>query len=330
VSTRDVEPDASTRVRDSAAVPAPEEAPDESTVYDELSDVVEAQVSALAGQVPAPIPIRRRRRGTLFWLAVAWLVVVAFAAITASLLPIDDPNEIVIADKIADPGESGHLLGADGLGRDILSRLVFGARVSLIISIGVVSLGMLIGGTLGMVVGYFRGWLETIIMAILDILLAFPALILLLGLVAFVGQSLMAITLVIAFLSIPYYTRVSRATTLAVSQREFVLAAKAMGATHRRIIFREILPNVLLPIMAFGLVSLGVIIVLEGSLAFLNLSVARPAATWGSMIAEGKRHLSDTVHVALFPSLAMFLTVLSLNFVGDTLRSRYDVRESAL
>ena len=132
------------------------------------------------------------------------------------------------------------------------------------------------------------------------------------------------------FLSIPFYTRVARAVTLAISQREFVLAAKAMGARHRRIVFREIMPNVILPVLALGLVSLGVIIVLEGTLAFLNLSVERPTATGGAMIAEGKRHLNDTHHVPLFPSLARFLTVLSINFVGDRLRSRFDVRESAL
>jgi peptide/nickel transport system permease protein len=154
--------------------------------------------------------------------------------------------------------------------------------------------------------------------------------VLLLALVAFVGQSLLAITLVVGFLSVPTYARVARATTLAVAQRDYVLAARALGATDRRIVVGEILPNVILPLAAFGLVALGVVIVLEGSLAFLNLSVKAPDPTWGSMIAEGRRHLDRTTHLALVPSVVMFLTVLAVNFVGDALRSRFDVKGSSL
>ncbi len=167
-------------------------------------------------------------------------------------------------------------------------------------------------------------------MALVDVILAFPGLVLLLALVAYVGQNLRVIATVIGLLSIPVYTRVARANTLSTAQREFVLAASALGATNRRILAREILPNVILPVLAFGLIAMGVIIVLEGALALLGLSVELPQATWGGMISEGKRHLHETVHVALLPSLVMFLTVLSLNLVGDTLRTRLDVRESGL
>jgi peptide/nickel transport system permease protein len=329
VSTRDTEHrsdasvDAGTTVEGRAgASPEPDE------IVEAYPGAADTEIAALAGTPAAAPRGRRKKKGILFWAALVWIVLVVVSAITATVLPIADPNEIDITNKVARPGEDGYLLGADGLGRDILARLMYGARVSLIISVSAVTIGTLVGGTLGMTVGYFRGWLETVIMALVDILLAFPGLVLLLFLVAVRGQSLPTITVVIGFLSIPVYTRVARATTLAVAQREFVLAAKAMGATHRRVIFREIMPNVVLPVAAFGLVALGVIIVLEGTLAFLNLSVQPPDATWGSMIAEGKRHLQDTIHVALMPSLAMFLTVLSLNFVGDSLRSRFDVRES--
>jgi peptide/nickel transport system permease protein len=181
-----------------------------------------------------------------------------------------------------------------------------------------------------MVAGFFRGWFETTLMAIINVILAFPGLVLLLVLLAYVGQSLGVISLVIGFLSIPVYTRVARANTLAIAQREFVLAAFTMGATRRRLLFREIAPNVILPVAAFGLVAMGIVIVLEGSLAFLGLSVEAPTATWGGMIAEGKRHLTGAPHVALIPSTTMFLTVLSLNFVGDALRRRFDVREANL
>ena len=205
---------------------------------------------------------RRKGAGILFYACLGWIVLIVLVAITAPWLPIPDPNAIDIPAKEAPPLSAGHLLGTDGLGRDVLSRLAYGARVSLTISVSAVGVGIVIGGTLGMVVGYFRGKLETVVMAGTDIILAFPGLVLLLALIAFVGQSLTAITLVIGFLSIPIYARVARAATLAVSQREYVLAAGLMGARTRRILFREIMPNVILPVAAFGLIALGVVIVL--------------------------------------------------------------------
>ncbi len=294
---------------------------------------IRASTFGTATAITEPASTRRRRRpgaGALYWVCLGWLVVVVFSAVTASWLPLPDPNAIDILAKQAPLLTSGHPLGTDGLGRDILSRLAFGARVSLIISVSAVGVGILIGGTLGMVVGYFRGKLETTVMAGVDIILAFPGLVLLIALVAFIGQSLLSVTLVIGFLSIPIYARVARAVTLSVSQREYILAAGLIGARTRRILFREIMPNVILPVAAFGLIALGVVIVLEGSLAFLGLSVQAPTATWGSMIFEGKRYLNDSVHVALVPAVVMFLTVLSLNLVGDALRSRFDVREANL
>lgn len=286
--------------------------------------------SGVAPLTPGPAGRRRRGRGVVYWFCLSWLGLVVLAALAANWLPLPDPDAIDIINKQAPPFSEGHLLGTDGLGRDILSRLAYGARVSLVISVAAVGVGIIVGGTLGMVVGYFRGRLETGVMAVIDVILAFPGLVLLLALVAFVGQSLLAITIVIGFLSIPVYTRVARAATLAVSQREYVLAAGLMGGKTTRILFREIMPNVILPVAAFGLIALGVVIVLEGSLAFLGLSVEAPAATWGSMIAEGKRHLDQAIHIALIPSVVMFLTVLSLNLVGDVLRSRFDVREANL
>jgi peptide/nickel transport system permease protein len=297
--------------------------------------LADAGTSALADMaVPVaggPVPAGRRRgRGVVFWLATGWLVFVVVVAITAPWLPIPDPEDQDLANRLAPPFTEGHLLGTDGLGRDVLSRLAFGARVSLIISLAAVSIGTVVGGSVGMAIGYARGRVDALVMWGLNVVLAFPGLVLLLGLVAFVGQSLTAITLVVGFLSVPTYARVARGATLAVSQREYVQAARALGASPRRILVREILPNVALPVVAFGLVALGVVIVLEGSLAFLGLSVKAPDPTWGSMIAEGRRHLEQTSHLALVPSIVMFLTVLSVNFVGDALRSRFDVREASL
>jgi peptide/nickel transport system permease protein len=273
---------------------------------------------------------RRRGQGVLFWLAAGWLGLVVVVAITASWLPLAAPEDQDLANRLAGPFTAGHLLGTDGLGRDVLSRLAFGAQVSVIISVSAVSIGMVVGGAIGLAVGFVRGWVDSVTMWAVNVVLAFPGLVLLLGLVAFVGQSLTAITLVVGFLSVPIYARVARATTLAVSQREYVLAARVLGARKRRIMVEEILPNVVPPLAAFALVALGVVIVLEGSLAFLGLSVEAPNPTWGSMIAEGRQHLSTTTHLAFIPSVVMFLTVLAVNFVGDVLRSRFDVKESAL
>ncbi|MHA6627263.1 ABC transporter permease [Pseudonocardia sichuanensis] len=275
---------------------------------------------------PGP-PRTRRRHGVVFWCAVAWLVLIGVFAAFAEWLPVADPETLSV-EAMLQPPSGEHLLGTDGTGRDILARIVHGARVSVVVSLAAVSVGLVVGGTLGIVVGFFRGRAETFVMAAVDVILAFPGLVLLLALVAFVGQSLVAISLVIGFLSIPVYARVARANTLSVAQREFVLAARAMGAKPLRLLVSEVLPNVVLPLLAYALVATGVIVILEGSLAFLGLSVPPPAPTWGSMIAEGKRHLETSPHVAAIPAVVMFLTVLSLNLVGDRLRGRFDVREA--
>lgn len=284
-----------------------------------------AASSAYVDEVP-----RRRlggKYGIVFWIAVVWLGLVLFSAAFAQWLPLKDPNELN-ASRMLERPNSDNWLGTDGLGRDIFSRIIHGARVSVVVSLAAVSIGLLVGGIIGMSAGFFRGRLETFVMACVDVVLAFPGLVLLLALVAYVGQNLTAIAAVIGFLSIPVYTRVARANTLAVSNREFILAARAMGATKKRLLFSEVLPNVILPLLAYALLAMGVIVVLEGTLAFLGLSVQPPTATWGGMIAEGKRHLRAAAYIALIPAFVMFLTVLSLNLVGDRFRSRFDVREA--
>lgn len=274
---------------------------------------------------------KKGRLGVLFFFSLAWLSLVIFWALFADFLPIPDPNAQTVSSSRTPPFTDGYFLGTDGLGRDIYARIVHGARVSVIISVSAVATGMIVGGTLGLMAGYLRGRFESLVMGAVNTLLAFPGLILLLALVTLVGQNLLAVTAAVAFLSIPIYTRVSRATTLAVSQREYVLAAKALGAKPRRILFREIAPNVALPVAAFGLIALGTIIILEGALAFLGLSVQPPQATWGSMIAQGRRFFSDgDYYLTLIPALALFFTVFALNYVGDSLRNRFDVREAQL
>jgi len=223
-----------------------------------------------------------------------------------------------------------HWLGTDGLGRDELSRLIHGARISLMVGLCAPIIGLIIGGALGMLTGYFRGRFESIVVGSMDVLLAFPPLILALAVTAFLGQSILNLTFILGVLGIPAFMRVARAATLTLARREFVIAAQALGATHARILLRELLPNVILPLFAFFLLAVAVTIVVEGALSFLGLGVPPPISSWGTMIGEGRESLDVAPRLAFLPAAAMFLTVLSFNLVGDTLRALTDPRQGAL
>lgn len=264
--------------------------------------------------------------GKLFWLAVGWLVIVVLCAFLGWLLPLADPNRVNPSAAMDPVLTKGHLLGTDALGRDILARCIAGARVSVFISIVAVSAGLIFGGIIGTAAGFFRGWFEKFVVALTNILLSFPSLILLLGVIGMVGPSLKSITSVIAILSVPAYIRFSRAGALALSEAGYVEAARMIGTKPMSIIRRELLPNVAPTLFTYALLGLGGIIVVEGTLAFLGLSVPPPTATWGGMIAEGKNELDRSLHVAVVPSIVMFLTVLSLNLVGDGMRRHFDIR----
>jgi len=272
---------------------------------------------------------RRRRVGGLFIASLIWIALVALGAIFADLLPIPSPTDMDMLGKRALPSAE-HWLGNDVLGRDVFSRLIYGGRISLTVGLLAPVLGVTIGGALGLLAGYFRGRLETFITGGVDVLLAFPPLVFALAVTAYLGQSIANITLVIGVLGIPAFTRVARAVTLSLSEREFVTAARALGATHSRIILRELLPNVALPLVAFFLLGVAVTIVVEGALSFLGLGVPPPAPSWGSMIGEGRESLDIAPWLAFLPALFMFLTVLAFNVVGDTLRALTDPRPGAL
>ncbi|MGY3696793.1 peptide/nickel transport system permease protein [Bradyrhizobium sp. USDA 3240] len=275
-------------------------------------------------------PVRRRRRlGMLFWCAIAWMVLVFAVAIFADLLPLPSPTDMDMLERRA-PFSAEHWLGTDGLGRDELSRLIYGARISLIVGLCAPMIGVTIGGALGMLAGYFRGRFESFVVGSMDVLLAFPPLILALAVTAYLGQSIFNLTCILGVLGIPAFMRVARAATLTLARREFVIAAQALGATHARILLRELLPNVLLPLLAFFLLGVAVTIVVEGSLSFLGLGVPPPISSWGSMIGEGRESLDVAPRLAFIPAIAMFLTVLSFNLIGDTMRALTDPRQGAL
>ena len=273
-------------------------------------------------------PRRSRRIGLLFWCALVWIGVVAAAAILAGWLPVPSPTDMDIFARRKGPSAL-HWLGTDGLGRDVLARLIFGARISLTVGLAAPVIGLVAGGALGLLAGYFRGRFETLVTGAADVVLAFPPLILALAVTAFMGQSVLNLTLVLGFLGIPAFTRVARAATLTFGAREFVTAARALGAGHARILLKELLPNVALPLGAFFLLAVAVTIVAEGALSFLGLGVPPPAPSWGVMIGEGRESLEVAPALAFVPAVAMFLTVLSFNLVGDTLRALTDPRQGA-
>jgi peptide/nickel transport system permease protein len=286
-------------------------------------------MAALDVEVEPAAAIPARRGGPAFWLAIAWIAIVVAAAIAADWLPLSSPSDMDLLARRAGPS-ADHWLGADGLGRDLLSRLVFGARISLTVGLIAPLLGLVIGGGLGMLAGYFRGRFETLVVGGIDVLLAFPPLVLALAITTYLGQSVLNITITLGILSIPSLTRVARAATLTFSQREFVTAARALGAGHGRILMRELLPNIALPLIVFFLLAVAVIIVVEGALSFLGLGVPPPAPSWGGMIAEGRDSLDTAPSIAFLPAGAMFLTVLAFNIVGDRLRALTDPRQGAL
>lgn len=276
----------------------------------------------------------KKRLGLTFWISTAWVSLITLLALLAPLLTslgvIADPKKTFPGASRQAPS-AAHWFGTDILGRDLLSRIIWGARVSLTVGVAAILLGLLIGGTVGLIAGYFKGRLEGVMMGAMDVLLAFPALLLALAIVTFTqDRSLKTVVVAIGIVSIPPIARLVRAATLVFSQREFVTASRALGAGNTRIIGREILPNVVLPVLSFSIIGVAVAIVAEGGLAFLGLSVAPPTATWGGMINEGRSALETEPYIVLIPCFVLFLTVLSLNLAGDRLREYFDVKEGGL
>jgi peptide/nickel transport system permease protein len=277
---------------------------------------------------PAASVVARSRRGLPAGVVVAlvWLTLVTLAAIFADLLPLPGYQAPAAPPRTGPFQDWDVPLGTDGLGRDILSRLVYGARASLAVSLVAVSVGVVIGGAAGLVAGFYRGGVDRVAQVFADTILAMPALVLLLALAALFNPSLTTLIGGLTVVSIPAIFRIARANTMRFVSAEFVLMARALGARTRRILGRELLPNVAIPVAAYTFLVVAVLIVAEGSLSFLGLGIPPPTPTWGGMIASGQRELDKHPYMVLFPSVVMFATVFSLNVVGDWLRGRLDVR----
>ena len=268
-------------------------------------------------------------------LCAGWLAVIVLGAVFADLVPgLQDPNYQGFLFGTAEtnaPSSWKHLLGTDNNSRDILARIVYGGRVSLVVSGAAVLVGTVFGMLFGCFVGYVRGRADAVVMSGVDVILAFPGLVLLLTVVTLLERrDLVVIATVVAFLSIPPYTRVARAQALAVSRREFVLAAEAIGTRKRTILFREVIPNCLPGCLGYALVNAAVIILLEGALAFLGLSVQPPTASWGNMVNAARADIQINFWPVVWPSLALVFTVFSLNNVGDFIRRSRAVRSAAI
>jgi peptide/nickel transport system permease protein len=291
--------------------------------YEELKGVNDPAIVA-----DAP----RAGLGLVFWISFGWVALMILLAVGASILPLKNPDfqdytAVNVAPSIH------HLLGTDDLGRDLLSRIIFGSRVSFVIGFASVGIALVIGGTLGLLAGYAGGVVDTVLNAGSLVILAFPALLAILVIEAFwKPTTLLKLTIMFAVVGIPSLFRVIRATTLSFASREFVVAARTMGATTRRILFRELLPNVIPAAISFALLGVAVAIILEGSLAFLGLSITLPTASLGNIINEGvqNNNLSLNPYIALWPSIYLFLLLVALNLMADRLRARFDVRAGNL
>jgi peptide/nickel transport system permease protein len=310
---------------------------------------VEATAAVLA-PVGVTQPVRRRSLPPLgMAFGVLWLLVLVVLAALADFLPflrLPERGVNGASNYAIGPGVD-FWFGSDRLGRDVFARCIYGARISLIISVTSISIGLLVGTALGMTCGYFRGWIDRAVSVVVDALLAIPALIFaavvvgrskalreseieVLGFGFQWASNAWAITAVFALLSVAPITRIVRAQTLSLSQREYVLAARSLGARTPRILLREILPNVVPAMVSVLFTGVAILLGAEAGLAFLGYSVEAPQASWGLMVTENREFINTAWWATLFPCLMLFLTVLSFNLIGDRVARKFDIREAAL
>jgi peptide/nickel transport system permease protein len=281
--------------------------------------------------VPAPAAAAARpnalwqalRRNRLSWVGIGLLLLIALVALLAPWIAPHDPLQQNIAYRL-DPPSADFWLGTDSYGRDVLSRLIYGARVSLMVGFVAILIAMSIGASLGILAGYIGGLVDQLIMGLVDVLLSFPTLLLGLMVAAMLGASLENLIIAIAITEIAPFVRVARAPTITLKQRDFVEAGRALGYGPLRLMGVHILPNMISDVVVLGSLWMASAIRTEASLSFIGLGVPPPAATWGGMIREGFENILDAWWLTVFPSVAILLTVLALNLLGDALRDAID------
>lgn len=285
---------------------------------------------------PAPTARRRRRTsirptsGPIGWLCVTWIVLITLLAATANWLPIADPTAISSQPNLRPGWRWDEPLGTDALGRSLLSRSIVGAQASLTVAFLATAIAALVGLMFGLVVGYLGKFAGSAFDIVTSVMLAFPPLILLIGIAAVLQPSLTTVVIALGLLGIPLIARVSRASTMTLMGREFISAARVMGASPWRIMLRDLLPNVVLPVLAVSMVMSASFIVAEGSISFLGLGIPPPTPSWGGMIADGRDQLARHPHTVFVPAAFFFLTVYSLNVIGEAAQRILGGRESSL
>lgn len=287
------------------------------------------------GSTLHPLQAPRARRGfggRETWLGIvlpgAWLLAAVLGASLAPWLPVDPQGMDLFA--ILQPPDAAHWFGTDSLGRDIFVRTLYGLRVTFIVGLGSVVIGLSIGSALGMLAGYLRGRFDLGVTAAINILLAFPPMVLIIALMSYPGDPLLKVVLAMGLIFVSIFTRIARINTISFARQEFVTAARAIGMRRPRILLQEIAPNLVAPLMSYALLMVAVAAVAEGSLSFLGLSVPPPTPTLGGMVSAEIANLEMAPHAVFFPALTLFLTVLALNRLGESLQRRLDIRSSAL
>jgi peptide/nickel transport system permease protein len=279
----------------------------------------------------AAVAAPRRRRGWAASLKIAipaGLLILIFGAcfIWPLVYPVPKPVGGSVLSAGLPPLSPGHIFGTDPVGNDIFSRILHGGQVSFEVGFGTTAIGLVVGGLLGVVAAYWGGWADAVISRVLDVLIAFPSLVLALAIAEGLGPSELHVIWALSFFSIPAFGRVARGATLALREQTFMLASRLSGSKGPSVILRHIVPNIAPQLMTFSLLGVGVAIILEGALSFLGLGIPLPEASWGSMIAQGQGTLSASPDLVLIPSAFLFATVVSLNLLGDALRERWGVR----
>ncbi|MBI3324469.1 MAG: ABC transporter permease [Candidatus Omnitrophica bacterium] len=259
------------------------------------------------------------RAGWQIWLPAAVLGVLAVASVAAPWLTSHSPAEVNLSQALQPPS-AAHWLGTDSLGRDLYSRLVFGARISLIVGIGAMGLALAIGTALGLIAGWYGGWVDTLLMRTVDVMLCFPTFFLLLAIIALVGQGMGQIILIIGLTGWMGVARMVRAEVLSLKEREFIQAARLIGLRPARIMWRHLLPNALSPVLVSATLGIGSAILIESGLSFLGLGIQPPTPSWGNILTDAKSTLTVAWWQTAFPGGAIFLTVLSFNLLGEGLR----------
>jgi len=267
--------------------------------------------------------LRRFKRHRLAVVGAIIVIALLLVAIFAPFLARQSPHHVDLSNPLAPPSLKNPM-GTDHLGRDILSRIIYGTRISFIVGIGAVGIAAIIGGLCGLFAGYFGRKLDIIIMRILDVIWAFPPVLLALAFVAVRGASLSAVILAIGLVAVPRYARIVRGTVLSVKEKDYIMAARAAGISNLRIVFTQVLPNVAAPVIVVASLGTAGAIMMESILSYLGLGMQPPASSWGLMISEGQKYLRTFPYYSLFPGLMIMLIVFALNVFGDGLRDAWD------